>query len=213
GLVLVPTGGALPSAAVDGVVVYSVAADDPLLDAARNLPTVIIDQPAGTGLPMVGIDDRAAAYDAARHLTDRGHRRFAIVTFALTSASGTGYDVSRNRLDGYEAALAEAGATWSVIECDGSTRALGREAAGRIDAAAVLATSDVLALGVLEERPELAVVGFDDIPEAAAAGLTTIRQDHRAKGRAAAELLLDRRQTSETLPYELIVRASSGSSG
>ena len=52
-----------------------------------------------------------------------------------------------------------------------------------LDATAVLATSDVLALGVLDAAPDLAVVGFDDIPEAAAAGLTTIRQDHHAKGR------------------------------
>ena len=77
----------------------------------------------------------------------------------------------------------------------------------------MLATSDVLALGVLDARPDLAVVGFDDIPEAAAAGLTTIRQDHRAKGRRAGELLLGGSRESVTLPYELIVRASSASSG
>ena len=213
GLVLVPTGGLLPSAAVDGVVVYSVAPDDPLLAAARHLPTVIIDQPTGTGRPTVGIDDRAAAYDAARHLTALGHRRIAVVTFGLVSARGVAYDVSRNRLAGYEAALTEAGAEWSVIECDGSVRERGREAAANLDATAVLATSDVLALGVLDAAPHLAVVGFDDIPDAAAAGLSTIRQDHHAKGRAAGELLLAERSESTTLPYELIVRASSESSG
>jgi DNA-binding LacI/PurR family transcriptional regulator len=210
GLVLVPTGGLLPSAAIDGVVVYSVAPADPLLAAAPHLPTVIIDQPAGTGRPTVGIDDRAAAYDAARHLVDLGHRRIAIVTFGLASASGVAYDVSRNRLAGYEAALT--GLETTVIECAGSVRERGREAASRIDATAVLATSDVLALGVLDARPDLAVVGFADIPEAAASGLTTIRQDHRAKGRLAGEILLGEPQ-SVTLPYELIVRASSGSSG
>ena len=50
--------------------------------------------------------------------------------------------------------------------------------------------SDALALGVLDARPELSVVGFDDIPAAAAAGLTTIRQDHREKGRRAARMVL-----------------------
>ena len=90
GLVLVPTGGLLPSAAVDGVVVYSVGERDPLLAAARPLPTVIIDQPRDTGLPTVGIDDRAAAYDAARHLTALGHRRFAVVTFGLEAADRVG---------------------------------------------------------------------------------------------------------------------------
>jgi DNA-binding LacI/PurR family transcriptional regulator len=208
GLVLVPSGGLLPSAAVDGVVVYSVAPDDPLLTAAPHLPMVIIDQPTGTGRPTVGIDDRAAAYDAARHLVELGHRRIAIVTFGLSSARGAAYHVSSNRLAGYKAALSE----WTVIECAGSVRERGREAARDLDATAVLATSDVLALGVLDARPDLAVVGFDDIPEAAAAGLTTIRQDHRAKGRLAGEILLGEPR-SVTLPYELIVRASSSSSG
>jgi DNA-binding LacI/PurR family transcriptional regulator len=212
GLVLVPSGALLPSAAVDGVVVYSVGERDPLLAAARHLPTVVIDQPRDTGLPTVGIDDRAAAYDAARHLTAGGHRRIAIVTFGQRTPQGGAYSVSLNRLAGYEAALREAGARWSVIECTGSVRARGREAAEQIDATAVLATSDVLALGVLDVRPDLAVVGFDDIPEAAAAGLTTIRQDHRAKGRLAGEVLLGDRKPA-TLPYELIVRASSSSSG
>ncbi len=227
GLVLVPSGGHLPSAAVDGVVVYSVGENDPLLAAARHLRTVIIDQPTGTGLPTVGINDRAAAYDAARHLAAFGHRRFAVVTFGLEADErvgpadlarrrGSSYAVARNRLAGYEAALTEAGVDWAappVIECAGSVRAHGREAAQGLDATAVLATSEVLALGVLDAAPQLAVVGFDDIPEAAAAGLTTIRQDHRAKGRTAGELLLSDRSESLTLPYELIVRASSASSG
>jgi DNA-binding LacI/PurR family transcriptional regulator len=232
GLVLVPTGGHLPSTAVDGVVVYSVGERDPLLAATRRLPTVIIDQPRDTGLPTVGIDDRAAAYDAARHLTALGHRRFGVVTFGLGADDrvgpadlarrrGSSYAVSRHRLAGYEAALTEAGVDWAttpVLECAGSVRERGREAAelllgGAARPTAVLATSDVLALGVLDAAPKLAVVGFDDIPEAAAAGLTTIRQDHRAKGRAAGELLLSENARPVTLPYELIVRASSASSG
>ena len=73
GLLLVPHGGrtSLPSALIDGIVVYSVAEDDPLLAiaVARRLPTVIIDQPTGTSLLTVGIDDERAAGDAARHLT------------------------------------------------------------------------------------------------------------------------------------------------
>ena len=45
---------------VDGFVVYSVAADDPYLLAAKNrrLPMVICDQPADEhSLPFVGLDD------------------------------------------------------------------------------------------------------------------------------------------------------------
>jgi len=82
-LVLVPglpephpsIGPAVGNAAVDGLIVYSMAADDPLFQAARRrrLPTVIVDSPAVADLAasgngpattdpgFVGIDDRAAA--------------------------------------------------------------------------------------------------------------------------------------------------------
>jgi DNA-binding LacI/PurR family transcriptional regulator len=246
GLLLVPAGGPAPlsSAVVDGIVVYSVAQGDPLLTLAvdRRLPAVVVDQPRGTGLPVVGIDDEGAAALAARHLTDLGHRRVAVVAFALSPDGRTGpadlmrrrnalYAVTRARLAGYAAALESAGVAWTdvpVHECAGSVRAAGRVAAERLLAApdpptAVLATSDQLALGVLEAAAAagvgvpgaLSVVGFDDVPGAAAAGLTTIAQDHHAKGRAAAEVLLaalrgDRPVPPRPLPHRLVVRASTG---
>ena len=53
----------------------------------------------------------------------------------------------------------------------------------------------------------------DDLPHLAeAAGLTTIRQPIRDKGRLAAELLLDpdRQPRRVTLPHESVVRRSTG---
>jgi DNA-binding LacI/PurR family transcriptional regulator len=237
GLLLIPAGGAaaLAEAVVDGVVVYSVAQGDPVLALAlaRNLPAVVVDQPAATGLPTVGIADAAAAHAVARHLTDLGHRRIAVVTFGLAPDGRTGfaglarrrsaaYAVSRARLAGYEAALAEAGVDWAgvpVYESGGSSRAAGRAAAERLREhapTAILATSDALALGVLEAVPAgVSVAGFDDVPQAAAAGLTTVRQDHAAKGRLAGELLLralagEAPASPPPLPHELVVRASTG---
>lgn len=217
--------GVLPDAVVDGIVVYSVSERDPLLAQARGLPTVVIDQPVGTGLPTVGIDDGRAARAAAEHLLALGHERFAVVAFGIGDDGRTGladparrrsspYAVSRARLAGYEAAL---GAGVPVYECASSSRAAGRAAAEALLAGpepptAILAMSDVLALGVLDAA-DVAVVGFDDIPEAAAAGLTTVRQDHRAKGRAAAGLLLAQlrgeRPQPPALSHELVVRLSS----
>ncbi len=245
GLLLVPHGGAeaLSAAVIDGVVVYSVAQNDPLvaLAIARRLPAVIVDQPIGTGLPTVGIDDEAAAGAAARHLVALGHTRLAVVAFGLGRDERTGpadparrreaaYAVSRARLAGYANALEAAGIAWEdvpVLECAGSIRAAGRAATERLLAGdrpptAILATSDVLALGVLDaaEAAELAVgrdlsvIGFDDIPAAAAAGLTTVRQDHHAKGRLAGDLVLDalrgeRHASPQLLAAKLVVRAST----
>lgn len=229
--------GVLPDAVVDGIVVYSVREQDPLLSLARDreLPTVIIDQPVGTSLPTVGIDDERAAREAAEHLLERGHERFAVVSFGLDNDDRTGpadlarrraspYAVSRGRLAGYGAALEAAGIAWAdvpVLECVGSSRTAGRAAAeallaGDAPPTAILATSDVLALGVIDAAGDaVSVVGFDDIPAAAAAGLTTVRQDHHAKGRVAGELLLaelrgERPAPPAPLAHELVVRVSSG---
>jgi len=85
---------------------------------------------------------------------------------------------------------------------------------------AILATSDRLALGVMEVArsyqlriPEdLAVVGFDDIPAArmSAPQLTTVGQPFEEKGRAAVAALLKEKGPLRTiLPKSLIVRQSS----
>src|SRR4051794_38082083 len=50
GLLLVPPRGAGP---VDGLVVYSVADDEPRLALAADAPMVIVDQPVGTSFPTV----------------------------------------------------------------------------------------------------------------------------------------------------------------
>src|SRR5918998_105463 len=60
---------AISGAVVDGVVVYSMSDEDPLVSAAleRRLPVVLVDQPRTGGLPFVGIDDMGAARAAAAH--------------------------------------------------------------------------------------------------------------------------------------------------
>jgi DNA-binding LacI/PurR family transcriptional regulator len=206
GLVLVPgsvgfsaeeRASAVMGAAVDGFIVYSMADDDPLIEAAlrRRLPTVIADQPFLEGVPFAGIDDESAAREVARHLVDLGHERFGVVSFAIAAAGcalgiadarrqrSATFRVTRARLAGYEAVLEAAGFPWKevpVYECFGSSKALGREAADALlsrdpSLTAILALSDQLALGVIEvgekrglSVPEdLSVAGFDDVPEAA----------------------------------------------
>jgi DNA-binding LacI/PurR family transcriptional regulator len=89
---------------------------------------------------------------------------------------------------------------------------------------AVFAANDLMALGairVLHEQGrqvpgDVAVVGFDDIAEAATAvpALTTVAQDIEEMGRRLAELLLARlagreQIGQEILPTHLVVRDSS----
>lgn len=253
GLLLVPgaslterDANVVSQAMVDGFVVYSVAEADPLVRTAlrRSLPLVIVDQPRSEKAAFVGIDDTAGAAAAATHLADLGHRRIGVVAFGLARDGRKGfvdqdrqrtatYPVTRARLDGYAAALAAGGIDWSdvaVFECPGSSRQLGREAAGALLSldprpTAVLATSDQLALGVMAAAQQegmlvpddLSIVGFDDVADAARdePPLTTVSQDHTEKGRAAGRLLLTQLGGESlpdyvTLDSHLTVRRSTG---
>ncbi|HIT74241.1 MAG TPA: LacI family DNA-binding transcriptional regulator [Candidatus Avipropionibacterium avicola] len=114
--------------------------------------------------------------------------------------------------------------TSTIVTAGVNSRESGRRAGGHVldrqhRPTAVVAVSDVLALGFidamrhrgLEPGRDISVVGFDDLPMAADAGLTTIRQPIAEKGRLAAELLLDPARTPRqiVLPHELVVRAST----
>ena len=203
GLLLLPGGSlggrdaeVVRGAAVDGIVVHSMASDDPLVGAVveRRLPAVIVDQPPVEGVPSVGIDDEGAARRAAEHLLGLGHRRLGVVSFRLALEERSGmvgpdrqgaatFRPSGARLRGVAAAVEAAGIPWGgvpVYESVESGPDEGRVAAEALLAreprpTAILALSDQLAFGVMEAAArmglsvpgDLSVVGFDDVPGAA----------------------------------------------
>ncbi|WLS43672.1 LacI family DNA-binding transcriptional regulator [Micromonospora profundi] len=236
---------AVENAAVDGFCVYCAADEEWALDVIRErgLPfvTTAAREDAGPDDRFVGIDERAAAHRIAAHVAGLGHRRVALLADAVLPDASTGpvtlagadevwHPTTRDRLAGFADAFAEVGVDWgklTLVSAAGNSRVAGVAAvAGLFDMpappTAVLAGSDVLALGVLDAlaqrpgntNPPVSVTGFDDIPEAATAGLTTVRQPAEEKGRIAAELLLDPPTDPAAghvlLPTALIVRSSTG---
>jgi DNA-binding LacI/PurR family transcriptional regulator len=73
--------------------------------------------------------------------------------------------------------------------------------------------SDRMALSIWREigaqglPAPCALIGFDDIPEAATAGLSTIRQNSFLKGEQAVRIALDGLD-STSLPVELLIRST-----
>jgi DNA-binding LacI/PurR family transcriptional regulator len=224
-------------AAVDGFIVYSTPQNDPRVEAAlaRRVPVVTVDQPRGAATPFVGIDDRAAARSAAVHLRELGHERVAMLSFvtALGPGGSLELDLSAERLEGYKEGLAEAWDAGLVRTVRPNAPEPARDATAELLRApdpptAILAMSDILAIGALEAAAEegvtvpeeLSVVGFDDSPVAlhATPPLTTVAQPHEEKGRLAARWLMEeveRVQRPEEgrrraiLPTELVVREST----
>jgi DNA-binding LacI/PurR family transcriptional regulator len=220
GLTLVPITGAaddvdrVAEAAVDGFVVWTTADDDPVVDAvaATGLSAVVHAGPGRPGLPVVGIDDRAAARAIGAEAF-AGARRPAVISFPLDRGrrnaalqgpdpAAATFPVTRRRLEG----LRDACADWSrvpVIVCARNSAAEGAAAAdellGRPDPPdAIAAMSDELALGALRAAAHrgvpvpgaLAVTGWDDTEAAAPAGLTTVAQSLHEQGARCARLAL-----------------------
>jgi DNA-binding LacI/PurR family transcriptional regulator len=210
---------------------------------SRGLPVVSGEQLAD-GPPDIlfaGIDERAAARTAAAHLVELGHRRVAVMSdyvvpdrlngpVCVAAPEDVRYFTSRERLRGFRDAFSEAGIGWSditVLSAAANSREDGATAAASVlDRAdrptAILACTDLLALGALDSLranglragQQVSVTGFDDIPDASAAGLTTVRQHPIERGRVSGELLLDPPHDPAhrrvLLPTELVVRSSTG---
>lgn len=172
----------------------------------RGLPIVAIEAEPMPGVHPIDLDNRVATARVARHLHELGHRRVALATLPLgnepsgpltaaaeeRSHAHTTLERIRGARDVFPDATGVSAAGSSVDDGLVAGRAL---LDAMPDATAVIAQSDLLALGVIraaEERglrvpDDLSVVGFDGIrlEGAGAHQLTTLVQPAVAKGRAA----------------------------
>jgi len=214
GLIVSPARGTGPEAFGD-----LQAARVPVVLAMRRLPQC--------PMTTVSPDNRLGAFLATEHLIEGGHRRIALLG---------GYSdmvVYRERLDGYTDALAAHGLAISeqlIVESNtdrrGGMAALGAVIGRGPPPTAALCFNDVVAFGAMlelrktgrEPGRDFAVVGFDDIVEAAdhMPALTTVSVSPEALGEQAAHAVL-RMIQSETLrsddhigPVQLIIRQSCG---
>jgi DNA-binding LacI/PurR family transcriptional regulator len=202
---------------VDGLILTTLPDDHPIIAQVldRKIPFVILDSPKIDGAHFIGIDDYGAAQAQMRHLFDLGHRKIGVLVDRLNPDSYEGFvtrerfqksaeAVVRERLRGYVEAAADIGLDYrslSIYEAGGLGATAGQAAAFKLltsrKVTAVVATSDVMALACLKAAADLdievprklSVVGFDDIPEAVHAGLTTIRQPMVEKGVVAAKMI------------------------
>lgn len=196
-----------------------------------SVPVVFLDMRPCPNLSVVNIDNRKGGAIATRHLLDQGYQHIGLITGPLDWWS------AQQRRTGWQEALEEAGlpiekdlhveGTWSAASGERGMRLLLDQ---HPDIDAVFACNDQMALGALKAAREmgrqvpkdLAVIGFDDAPEAAffCPPLSTVRQDLSQLGRSSVrelERMIEARQEEEVdiepktilLEPELVVRESS----
>jgi LacI family transcriptional regulator len=172
-----------------------------LAEASRT-PIVFVDRRFdGLPGPYVGADNVGGAYKGASHLISSGYREIGIL------AGFQRLSTMRERLDGFQLALAEANIPlpqeWVVPSSNLSVE-VGRSTCRQILSLrprprALFVNNNLLALGALLEikamglrcPQDIALVGFDDHPWAAVCDppLTVVSQPVRATGQTAARTL------------------------
>lgn len=180
---------------------------------------------------QVLVDDEHGGYLAGKHLISKGHQRIGFLHERQHSSRYISAGMLRR--DGLARAIDEAGgkdAGFALIDCevlDGSIEAAQREVVDFLKShqppTAFFGNHDDLAAGALTALrgaadgigEQIAVIGYDDGPLAAALGLSTVRQPFEESGRVAAKLLFDSIENpgstrqSVSLSPELVLRASS----
>ena len=214
---------------VDGVigVFWNLRAEDFQPVVSGGVPVVRIESGRrGVGdipLDNIYVDSRAGSIAMVHALVAKGHYRIAMI-------AGRG-GPQRVRVDGYSAALIEAGGSPDVVLDDAFNEEGGFRAAQVILSrkerpTAIFAANDLMAIGVMQALRlggvsipgDIAVAGFDDISAArlVSPSLTTVAQHQHEVGIRAAEILMDRIKgrvtgmgTAVEMPFTLIERGST----
>lgn len=194
-----------------------------LRDGGKALVLIDMHMP---GYASVNPDHRLGGYLATRHLLQTGRKRIAMLCGSLAHYS------IRERAHGFRQALFEermlANPDYEITLPEGIPHDAAVQQAMRAllalrprpdaifcynDSTALAAMHACLAAG-LKVPHDMAIVGFDDIEDAAKAipPLTSVRVDKEALGAAGVGLLLSKTRgtgSGLTLPVQLVVRESS----
>jgi DNA-binding LacI/PurR family transcriptional regulator len=221
------------SQGVEGIIISSVSEESEnihlLLD--EHVKVVFIDNhPSDAAINCVYVDHEKAARMGTEHLIQAGHRNILLLNGPEKLSS------SQHFTEGYRRALGEHGMPVreemikynqiSIDETDAQFDAIfsGEDSIGQDDFTAVLAFSDVIAIGVYEAAlqhgfsipGQYSVVGYDNIlaTKYLNPALTTLHQPKEQTGIYSVNLLLDQIEKNQDehrqiiLSPELIIRAS-----
>jgi DNA-binding LacI/PurR family transcriptional regulator len=233
--------GSLQTLPLDGALIFPIADGNIAEQVFRlkldNFCFVLVDRYfEDIAAPCVVVDNYQGGYDSAQHLVKQKRKRVAWIGETHSTSA-------RLRLKGFQDALNDAGIAcpstlikdvevtsdapvpYHIAQEEIVQNAVAELLAQNPAPDAIVCCDDADALSTLKALQmmkvrvpeEIAVIGFDDIPEAALSTppLTTIRQPMNNLGKEAATMLLDRMKNKtappekKVLPVELIQRESA----
>lgn len=216
----------------DGIIVLSNRMDVDLVSAlqSQDAPFVLLGKPDEThnDCAWVGTDDVAYSEQVINYLLGMGHKRIAYV------GGDPDVLVTRDRLQGYQAAMQKAGIQplpewidYGFFVEDGGRQAVRRMTRlGDMAPTAYYAGNDLMAIGILEALQQLdlrvpqdvSVIGTNDSPLAAhtSPALTSLYVPYSIMAARAASILIqsilagDKPSQQATIPCNLVIRDSAG---
>jgi DNA-binding LacI/PurR family transcriptional regulator len=197
--------GVLEARHCDGILLLGDMRDQPRLVAdlaGASVPVVALWQGSEPSeVASVGVDNAAGIHAVLDHLVELGHSRIAFVGGLGLGDIKERHDAFVQHATGLGITLPEGYALSGSNDPAAGVAALHRLADGPDPPTAVVASTDVLATGVLRGAAErglrvpedISVTGFDDIPQVAytVPALTTVRMPVNEMVRTAVHLVLD----------------------
>ncbi|MGE5583552.1 MAG: LacI family DNA-binding transcriptional regulator [Bacillota bacterium] len=205
-----------------GVFVMGAKIGDPSLNELNKseFPAVFFDIPVeGRRATYITSENQRGIGQAVDYLVSLGHRKIGFLNGYLEAW------VSTQRLQGYKKAMAKHSLPLKpdYVYMGNFTKESGRLGARQLleknpDLTAIIAASDLMATGAMEELKNLgrkipdqvSVIGFDDLDYAShvTPALTTIRQEKYQMGVMAAKEIMAMANDSEYLPQPHILETS-----
>jgi LacI family transcriptional regulator len=216
---------------VEGLIIVPAGGNESYIEelVLGGFPVVFADRfLEGVDADAVLVDNQDGSERLTQHLISFGHRRIAVLRASLAAVS------VEERVLGYQRALVSAGISFDprLVYSGGSTIEEAHQAGLRLldepdRPNAVFCASNFMTLGMIQALADrglrcphdVAVVGFDDFPWAAAFSprLTVLAQPAYALGQEAVDLLFGRiehsrigRPVRRVLQGKLLIRDSGG---
>lgn len=214
---------------VDGVLYMSSFLDDETLDLINelNIKTILVETTnKDNALPSVTIDNVAGAYEATKHLLEKGRKNIAFIGISQSDKNAWGM-----RYEGYEKALNEAGISVNPELCYFNNLKIKSGKVGveqilssGINVDGIVCASDEIAMGAIntlrangkDVPTDVSVIGFNGIEMARNfyPSITTIEQPMYDMGSVAMRMLIKllNNQEIENPHFELDYKFIDGES-